>query len=123
LLGVDASVLAAGGAVQDRVAREMALGAARLCGADLGIGTTGVAGPDPQDGKPVGTVFVALARAGRPVDEAEVRALRLSGDRAQIRAATVAAALELVADALAADGTSRRTGALDGPEDPGRAGR
>src|SRR4051812_4003327 len=57
VLGVDEHVLAAGGAVQARVAREMALGVAQLCGADLGVGTTGVAGPDPQDGQPVGTVF------------------------------------------------------------------
>lgn len=98
LLGVDREVLASGGAVQDRVARELALGAARVCGADLGVGTTGVAGPDPQDGKQVGTVFVAVARDAQAVDDVQVRELRLSGDRAQVRDATVAAALALVAE-------------------------
>ncbi len=100
LLGVDPQVLASGGAVQDRVARELALGAARVCGADLGIGTTGVAGPDPQDGQPVGTVFVAVARHGQAVDEVQVRELRLRGDRGQIRAATVSAVLTLVAEVV-----------------------
>lgn len=98
LLGVDAQVLASGGAVQDRVAREMALGVARVCGADLGVSTTGVAGPDPQDGTAVGTVFVAVARAGQVVDDVQVRELRLSGARDQIRAASVAAVLELLAE-------------------------
>ncbi|MEO5981267.1 MAG: nicotinamide-nucleotide amidohydrolase family protein [Pedococcus sp.] len=100
LLGVDPGVLASGGAVQDQVARELALGAARVCGADLGVGTTGVAGPDPQDGKQVGTVFVAVARSAQAVDQVEVRELSLIGDRAQIRAGTVTAALALVTEVV-----------------------
>ncbi|MEP6856090.1 MAG: nicotinamide-nucleotide amidohydrolase family protein [Pedococcus sp.] len=100
LLGVDPGVLASGGAVQDQVARELALGAARVCGADLGVGTTGVAGPDPQDGKQVGTVFVAVARSAQAADQVEVRELSLIGDRAQIRAGTVTAALALVTEVV-----------------------
>jgi nicotinamide-nucleotide amidase len=74
----------------------MAQGVRRLMTADLGIGTTGVAGPSEQDGQPVGTVFIGCAG---PYGT-EVRALHLPGDRAQIRSATVAAALELLGEAL-----------------------
>ena len=61
LLGVDADLLAAGGAVQSEVARQMAPGSAACSAADVGLATTGVAGPDPQDGHAGGTVFVAVA--------------------------------------------------------------
>ncbi|MGH6654195.1 MAG: CinA family protein [Actinocrinis sp.] len=61
VLGVDAALLGAHGAVHHEVARQMAEGVRRVCRADLGIATTGVAGPEPQDGHPVGTVFVAVA--------------------------------------------------------------
>ncbi|GAA3295166.1 hypothetical protein GCM10020295_21600 [Streptomyces cinereospinus] len=60
LLGVDATLLAQCGAVDPQVAAEMAAGVRKALGADWGIATTGVAGPDPQDGQPVGTVFVAV---------------------------------------------------------------
>src|SRR6476646_10184208 len=65
VLGVDPELLASGGAVQAEVARQMATGVCRVLGADIGVATTGVAGPDPQDGHPVGTVFVAVAADGR----------------------------------------------------------
>ncbi len=61
VLGVDAALLDAQGAVHPEVARQMAEGVRRVCRADVGIATTGVAGPEPQDGQPVGTVFVAAA--------------------------------------------------------------
>ncbi|MFD9904940.1 CinA family protein [Streptomyces sp. NPDC059063] len=61
VLGVDGALLAARGAVDAEVALQMAAGARRLLGADWGVATTGVAGPEPQDGQPVGTVFVAVA--------------------------------------------------------------
>jgi nicotinamide-nucleotide amidase len=93
VLGVDADLLAAGGAVQAEVAHQMATGVCRVLGSDLGVATTGVAGPDPQDGHAVGTVFVAVACADRVV----VRELALTGDRAAIRRSTVVHALELVA--------------------------
>ncbi|NHN56113.1 CinA family protein [Calidifontibacter sp. DB0510] len=92
VLGVDAGLLADGGPVQADVAEQMARGARRVLGADLGVATTGVAGPEPQGGAPVGRVFVAVAWS----DGSEVRELTLDGDRAAIRAATVHAALELL---------------------------
>lgn len=64
VLGVDAGLLERVGAVDSDVADEMALGVARLLGADYGLATTGVAGPDPQDGQPVGTVYVAVVGPG-----------------------------------------------------------
>lgn len=60
LLGVDVTLLAERGAVDPQVAAEMAAGVRKALGADWGIATTGVAGPDPQDGQPVGTVYVAV---------------------------------------------------------------
>ena len=93
VLGVDAELLATGGAVQAEVARQMATGVCRVLGSDVGVATTGVAGPDAQDGRAVGTVFVAVAFAGEVV----VRELTLTGDRGAIRRHTVAHALELVA--------------------------
>lgn len=91
-LGVDEGLLAASGPVDAAVAQQMADGARRVLGADVGISTTGVAGPDPQSGHPVGTVFIAVAT---PVGSA-VSALGLSGTRAEIRAETVRQALVLL---------------------------
>jgi PncC family amidohydrolase len=64
LLGVPADLLAAYGAVHPDVARAMAEGACRVLGSPYGLAVTGVAGPDPQDGRPVGTVYAAVAAAG-----------------------------------------------------------
>jgi nicotinamide-nucleotide amidase len=66
LLGVDADLLASRGAVDPDVAAAMADGVRRACAVDgvpasIGLSTTGVAGPDPQDGKPVGTVYVGVS--------------------------------------------------------------
>jgi nicotinamide-nucleotide amidase len=102
LLGVEASLLAARGAVDPDVAREMAMGARRRLAvagqsASIGIATTGVAGPDPQDGQPVGTVFIGIAsEAG--VDSVQ---LALSGSRADIRSAVVYESLVLLTRVLA----------------------
>lgn len=99
VLGVGAGVLASpGGAVQGEVAAQMALGVCRVVGSDVGVATTGVAGPEPQDGQAVGTVFVAVAVEGT----VEVSQLRLDGTRSEIRAATVAKALALLLEQLAA---------------------
>jgi len=68
-----------------------------MCDADWGLGTTGVAGPDPQDGVTVGTVFVGLAGPG---SVERVLGLRLTGDRRTIRSEAVSAALRLLAEAL-----------------------
>lgn len=89
VLGVDAGLLASSGAVDPAVAEQMAEGVRRLLGADVGIATTGVAGPDPQDGKPVGTVCLAVVTP----TEARTSTVMFDGDRAAIRAAAVEAAL------------------------------
>ncbi|MEU8544890.1 nicotinamide-nucleotide amidohydrolase family protein [Streptomyces sp. NPDC048717] len=97
LLGVDGALLAERGAVDPEVASQMAAGVRALLGADWGIATTGVAGPEPQDGKPVGTVYVAVAGPG--ADGSEVRkvaALRLNGGRADIRTESVRSVLGLL---------------------------
>ena len=91
LLGVDAALLAAGGPVQGAVAEQMASGVRARLGADLGLATTGVAGPDPQDGHPPGEVWIAVASA---VDVRSVR-LELGGDRDAVRRETVVAVLGL----------------------------
>lgn len=89
VLGVDGDLLAAHGAVHPDVARQMAERVRGVLGADVGLATTGVAGPDQQDGFSPGTVHVAVATP----DGTVVRTLALRGDRAAIRAATCAAVL------------------------------
>ena len=96
LAGVPEDLLAARGPVDPDVALALARGARERCAADWGVGTTGVAGPDPQDGVPVGRVFVAVAGP----DAAQVRELSLGGGRAEIRAASVAGVLELLLELL-----------------------
>lgn len=96
VLGVGPRLLAERGAVDPDVACAMARGVRRLLGADYAIATTGVAGPESQDGKPVGTVYIAVAWEA----ECSVAAPRLSGGREAIRAGTVAAALSLLRDQL-----------------------
>jgi nicotinamide-nucleotide amidase len=96
ILGVDATLLAEHGAVHPEVARQMAEGVRRLCGADVGLATTGVAGPEPQDGQPVGTVYTAVAT----VDGSTASQWRFSGTRAQIQRHSTAAALNLAVDRL-----------------------
>ncbi|GAA1171440.1 nicotinamide-nucleotide amidohydrolase family protein [Nesterenkonia xinjiangensis] len=129
LLGVDEDLLESRGAVDPAVAASMARGAASATGSVLGVSTTGVAGPEPHEGKEVGTVYVGLAcrksaaqRFGLrlpeacEVDDHESSAegapdteedwisgavlLDLDGDRAAIRDASVEAALKLVEELL-----------------------
>lgn len=102
LLGVPGPLLEAEGAVSAQVAAAMAGGVRDRLRATYGVALTGVAGPDPQDGKPPGTVFVAVAGP----DAGQVRELNVSGDRLTIRNAAVGAALELLRDLL--DGEPRR---------------
>ena len=97
LLGVEAALLAREGAVHAEVARQMARGVREALAvddrpADIGIATTGVAGPDWQHGKAPGTVYLGIA------DDrgADAIALELAGDRAAIRSATVQALLDAV---------------------------
>jgi nicotinamide-nucleotide amidase len=92
LLGVDPSRLASHGAVDADVAAQMAEGARRTLGADIGVATTGVAGPEPHQGRAVGTVYLGIAGLPGPVAEE----LHLDGDREGIRRGTVEAALRSV---------------------------
>ena len=98
LVGVDPDMLAAVGPIASSTAAAMASGVADRCQADWGVATTGVAGPDPQDGHPVGEVYVAAAHPAS--DRVEVRALRLTGDRTAIREGAAASALDLLAACL-----------------------
>lgn len=98
VLGVDAALLERDGAVTAEVAAAMADGALALYGADIAVSTTGVAGPGPDArGTAEGTVWLGIARRDRAT---ATRELHLSGGRAEIRSASVQAALELLADEL-----------------------
>lgn len=91
LLGVDPALLAQHGAVSEPVAARLAEGVRDLLGADIGIAVTGVAGPGGgSDEKPVGTVFVGLALAGR----VQVRRLNMPGDRDAVRLRTCQVTLD-----------------------------
>ena len=109
LLGVDAAVLAARGAVDPQVAAQMAAGVRKALGTDWGIATTGVAGPEPQDGQAVGTVFVAvdgpLRADSGSAGGGKVEALRLNGDREEIRRESVRSVLALLLKELAGEQT------------------
>ena len=102
LLGVPAPALAAHGAVSAQVAKAMAQGTRSRFGADIAAAITGIAGPDGGSAeKPVGLVYVGLARDGA----VEVRRLQLAGDRPAIREGAARAALEWLVEA--AEGARR----------------
>lgn len=105
LAGVDAALLDRQGPVDPTVAGQLARGAAQRCGADIGVGVTGVAGPDSQDGHPVGEVWLGVWC--RDLDGGEPRVTALddgwrarvdagSGVRDAIRRHTVHRALDQV---------------------------
>ncbi|GHU69575.1 CinA-like protein [Clostridia bacterium] len=96
-LGVSEDTLKTYGAVSEQTAREMAEGIRRTAGVDIGIATTGIAGPDGATPvKPVGLVYVALAAA----DGTRVKRLELKGHRDDIRQLTCLHALALLLNAL-----------------------
>lgn len=102
LLGVDAGLLEEFGPVHPEVAAQMAGGvraAVAVDGraADVGLSTTGIAGPDSPDGQPVGTVHVGVATPDRVVS----RAFLFAGDRADVRRRAAAAALDALLSVLA----------------------
>lgn len=111
LLGVDLEILRTRGPVDERVATQMADGARRACGlpdegdAELGISTTGVAGPDPdpQSGQAAGVVWVGVSLGAQST---AVR-LDLRGDRAAIRRGAVTGALGAAIERLRADQSLR----------------
>lgn len=122
VLAVPAELLERRGPVDPDVAALMAIGTASACGTDLGVATTGVAGPDPHGGHDVGTVYIGVACTRQaaeklglslPADCTQFRTgsiggswvagsvlLNLDGDRAAIRDAAVEAGLKLVEDLL-----------------------
>lgn len=108
LADVSEQLLAGRGPVDPDVAVALAQGGRRRCAADWCLATTGVAGPEPQGGKPVGLVYVAVAGPGGSV----VRRLELGGGRELIRSASVVQAFRLLAERVAgaprdtADGAS-----------------
>lgn len=97
LLGVREETLAAHGAVSEETAREMALGAVGLFGADVSVAVTGIAGPDGGSAsKPVGLVYIAVSDGSRVV----VTENRFEGGRQQIRDSTVQEACGLLKDLI-----------------------
>ncbi len=99
LLGVPAALIEAHGAVSEAVALAMAAGALARSRATLAAAVTGIAGPGGAvPGKPVGTVWLAWGRAGA----LQAERLQLPGDRDAVRGATVAVALQRLAEAAGA---------------------
>ena len=96
LAGVSEEVLTEHGAVSRPTAQALALGARERLGATYGVGVTGVAGPDEQEGKPAGTVHVAVAGP----DGVRAASVRLPGDRTRVRLLAVTSALDLLRRAL-----------------------
>jgi nicotinamide-nucleotide amidase len=92
LAGVNAKLLSEQGAVNAQVAAELAAGARGNCGASIGVGLTGVAGPDGQDGVAPGTVFIALDSA----HASRVARFEFAGSRHAVRAGAVQKAIELL---------------------------
>lgn len=105
VLGVDGGLLDRRGAIDPDVAIQMAAGVRGVLGADVGVATTGSAGPDPAPGGneagpvPPGIGFVAVVGPAGSL----VRGFSAAGDRSRVRAAAVDAALDLLGQALGAD--------------------
>lgn len=94
LVGVDAELIAAHGAVSAEVAEALAEGARRTLGADVGVGVTGIAGPGgATDAKPVGLVHLAVVGPEGRIQRLE---RRFPGDREAVRLNSAIAAMHLV---------------------------
>ena len=92
LLGVSAQTIARDGVVSEACAREMAAGARRVLGADIGVALTGVAGPEPEDGIEPGLVWIGLDAD----DVNHARSITAPPDRAIVRRWAEQAALDLL---------------------------
>ena len=103
LAGVDAAVLATVGPVAEATAIALASGVKSVTGADWAVATTGVAGPEPQDGHEPGEVWVGLDGPSGP---AMAMRYDFAGDRCAVREATVRAALEMLEGAVSGSGTA-----------------
>lgn len=99
LLSVSEGRLAEHGPVDHVVSEQMAAGVAELVGADVGVATTGVAGPGPADGHDAGTVHLAVVAPNSSVH----RACQFSGGRDEVRRAATQTVLELACELLAGD--------------------
>ncbi len=96
----------AGPVVSDESAMAMAEGACRVLGCDVAVAVTGVAGPDAQEGVPVGTVYMGLCIDG----EAEATMIRLPGDRARVRQFATISVLDWLRRRLLEGGAQRGRG-------------
>ena len=105
MLGVPRDLLERHGAVHPDVAVAMAAGVRRRMAATSGAATTGVAGPDPADGQPVGTVYIAVSAEGGGWADGTVRSLTLRGSRDEIRRQTVAECLRLILGRIGEENT------------------
>lgn len=93
VLGVPQEILDRYGAVSMQTAGYMASGVRALLGADAAVSVTGLAGPDGDEfGHPVGTVFIGYESQAKSI----VKQCRFPGDREEVRAQTIQAALELI---------------------------
>jgi nicotinamide-nucleotide amidase len=92
VLGVSAETLEGPGPVSEECAREMAAGARRVFGSDLGLALTGAAGPEPHGGAPPGTIWIALEGD----DVAHARGFQVPGERDRVRRWAEQAALDLL---------------------------
>lgn len=105
IVGVDAELLAEHGPVHPEVAAQLARGVRGVLAvggvrASIGLSVTGVAGPDPQGGQPVGTVFVGIALGAPLTEETRVVSLRIDGTRSEIRERTVREAVSALRRAV-----------------------
>lgn len=117
ILGVPTEMLERCGAVSPEVATAMAVGVRHVGNASLGVSITGVAGPDPSEGKPVGTVYIALADEKRVwVKKIDIGSLNGSVDRESIRMLATSHALDLVRRYMEALPTVMAGGELLAPE-------
>jgi PncC family amidohydrolase len=100
LLGVKESTMIKYGAVSDEVAREMATGVKEIAGADMGVSTTGIAGPSGgTDEKPIGLTYIGLAYG----DDMFVEKMVLPGSREEIKRAAAIQALDMVLHVIDSD--------------------
>ncbi len=99
VLGVPHHLIEDFGAISKEVAEALAQNAAELLNTDIGVGITGNAGPDAQEGKPVGLVYVGLYYKGNT----KVLEKFLSGSRSEIREQTVDFALNIILESLKED--------------------
>jgi nicotinamide-nucleotide amidase len=90
--GVPQEIIAAHGVVSAETARAMAAAIREQASADVGVGITGVAGPEEQEGKPVGTIHIAVATEGRTSDTSQ----QFYGGRTQIKLRAAITALNLL---------------------------